>query len=215
MRHITFTDPHRQRHFAFFNRMSHPHFNITVQADITPLLPFLRAEGLPFYHSMVWIAARAVHAVPQLRQRIRGGSEVVEHEVLRPSFTVATEASEVFSFCTVGYAAEGRAFLAQAAHRVAAMQAAPVMSNEPGADDYLFLSGLPWMSFTGIQHAMDYGPGITDSVPRITWGKYYEEGGRCRLPLACQAHHALVNGREMGLFFDEVASVAAQPALFF
>ncbi|MGK0468500.1 MAG: nitroreductase [Clostridium sp.] len=29
-----------------------------------------------------------------------------------------------------------------------------------------------------------------DSIPRISWGKYFEESGKIKLPLSVQAHHA-------------------------
>jgi len=41
-------------------------------------------------------------------------------------------------------------------------------------------------------------------VPRIIWGKYFDQNGRAMMPLAVQAHHALVDGRDMGAYFEKV-----------
>jgi chloramphenicol O-acetyltransferase type A len=46
---------------------------------------------------------------------------------------------------------------------------------------------------------MHYSP--VDSVPRISWGKYFEQGRQVMMPLSVQAHHAFVDGRHMGAFF--------------
>jgi len=76
----------------------------------------------------------------------------------------------------------------------------PSMEDEEHRDDYLFLSAIPWVSFTSFSHAMHYTP--ADSVPRITWGKYFEEGEKILMPLSVQAHHAVVDGRHTGKYFE-------------
>ena len=46
MKKITFINPHRQRHFEFFNSMSSPHFNITANVDITELMNVLKNKEI-------------------------------------------------------------------------------------------------------------------------------------------------------------------------
>lgn len=52
-----------------------------------------------------------------------------------------------------------------------------------------------------------------DSNPRITWGKYQEEGRRAPLPITLLANHALVDGIHIAHFFThpeaEMARLAA------
>ena len=45
-------------------------------------------------------------------------------------------------------------------------------------------------------------PHPADSNPRITWGKYQEEGRRAPLPVTLLANHALVDGLHISQFFD-------------
>ncbi len=200
MKTISFDDdPHRKKHFDFFRRMDQPHFNICANIDITNFLAFVRREQLHFTPAIVYLLTRTANELPAFRQRIRGEA-VIEHEVVHPSFTVTTQASSVFSFCTVPFTDSAGAFMAEASAAMDRMQREPNLEDEPGRDDYLFLSALPWISFTGISHAMHYSP--ADSVPRITWGKYFEQGERTLLPLSVQAHHALVDGRDVGGYFQ-------------
>ncbi|WP_428866904.1 CatA-like O-acetyltransferase [Clostridium sediminicola] len=51
---------------------------------------------------------------------------------------------------------------------------------------------LIWVSFTSITHPIQMNP--VHSVPRIAWGKYFEENGKIKLPLSVQVHHSLVDG---------------------
>ncbi len=199
MRTIHFDDEHRRKHFEFFRKMNHPHFSVTANVTITRMLHELKAKDLPFMATVVWLVSRTANAIPQFRWRIRH-EQVIEHEVVHPSFTIDTEHSDVFSFCEVKYRADYGDFIAAALDAIERTRQAPVFEDQPGRDDYLFLSSLPWVSFTAITHAMPYHP--HDSVPRISWGKFFRQGDEWLLPLSVQAHHALVDGRQMGAFFE-------------
>ncbi len=211
MKIILFADEHRRRHFDFFRKMDQPHFNICARVEVGPLLKALKAWSLPFTPSIVYCIARSANEIPAFRQRIRG-EEVVEHDAVHPSFTVLTEQSDVFSFCTVHYSPEYPAFVQHTLEQIAAMQREPSMEDEAGRDDFLYLSAIPWVSFTSLQHAMHYHP--ADSVPRIAWGKYYEEGGKTWMPLSVQAHHGLVDGRHMGEYFEKIQAFLSLPEKF-
>ena len=43
-----------------------------------------------------------------------------------------------------------------------------------------------------------------DSVPRIVWGKYFKSENKVIMPLSVQAHHALVDGRQIGVYFEKL-----------
>jgi chloramphenicol O-acetyltransferase type A len=200
MKYITFDNPHRQKHFEFFRNMNHPHFSITANVEIGPLLTQIKKEQLPFMPTMVWVTSQTANELAPFRQRIRG-EKIVEHEIVHPSFAVDTDAADVFSFCEVPFSTDFHLFINQALETIEKMKSNPTFEDEENRDDYLFLSSIPWVSFSGITHAMSYHP--HDSVPRITWGKYFEENGKILLPLSVQVHHALVDGKYVGYFFQK------------
>lgn len=201
MKKITFTNPHRRRHFEFFNSMNHPHFNLCGNVEITGFLQRIKAGGVPFTPALVWELSACANAIPEFRQRIRAG-EVVEHERVHPSFSTETEEADFFSFCETEYGEDRADFIRRAVRRMEQMRTDPSMEDAPGRDDYLFMSAIPWISFTSMQHAMHYHP--TDSVPRITWGKYFARGEKILLPLSVQVHHAVADGRHVGRYFAAV-----------
>mmetsp|Transcript_1661 Transcript_1661/g.2286 ORF Transcript_1661/g.2286 Transcript_1661/m.2286 type:complete len:110 (+) Transcript_1661:260-589(+) len=52
----------------------------------------------------------------------------------------------------------------------------------------------------------------TDCVPRITWGKFFDDHrGRRMMPLSVQVHHAIVDGRHVGEYFQLIETIAAHP----
>lgn len=212
MKIITFSNPHRQKHFDFFSKMDQPHFNLVANIDITRFLQFIKDHQLPFTPYVVYLLSKTANDLPAFRWRIRG-EQVVEHATVQPSFTVPTEVSEVFSFCTVDYAPEAAVFIERALATIERMKTNPDFEDEPGRDDFLFMSAIPWVSFTGLSHAMHYSP--ADSVPRISWGKYFKQDNKVLMPLAVQAHHATVDGRDMGLYFQQAEALFAQAASLF
>ena len=53
-----------------------------------------------------------------------------------------------------------------------------------------------------------------DSIPRISWGKYFEESGKIKLPLSVQAHHALVDGIHVGQYFNTIQEILDDPVKY-
>ena len=211
MKKITFDNPHRQKHFEFFNSMNHPHFNITAPVCVDRLIQKCKTRGISTHLAIVYVISRVANEIPQFRWRIRG-DEVVEHSSVHPSFTVPTKVADVFSFCTVDYDANTDIFLKRANQVRKQMELTPNFEDEKGRDDYLFLSSFPWVAFTGYQHAMQYHP--HDSVPRISWGKIHEVNGQMMMPLSLQVHHAIVDGSQVGIYFERVEELAKDDNLF-
>lgn len=199
MRKIEFTNPHRRKHFEYFRTMNHPHYSITANVDITRLLEKIKDESLKFTPVMVYQITDTAHQIKPFLQRIRG-TEVVEHDYVHPSFSVSTKVSDVFSFCEVKYNGEFKDFYERAIDRIKMMQEDPVFEDEDERDDYLFLSALPWISFTSITHAMHYHP--HDCIPRISWGKTFQDGDKTLMPLSLTGHHALIDGKNMGDYYN-------------
>jgi len=65
------------------------------------------------------------------------------------------------------------------------------------------------VSFTSFAHPTHLHP--VDSVPRLAWGKRFEEGGRLKMPLSVQGHHALMDGLHMGQYYERVQEYLAEP----
>ena len=89
------------------------------------------------------------------------------------------------------------------------MKQQPRLEDEPGQDDLLFMTGIPWVSFTALQHPIHMHP--VDSVPRIAWGKFFKEGEALKMPLSVQVHHALMDGVHIGRYYTLVQEYLDQP----
>ena len=207
MRRIDMQTWPRAEHFEVYNRLDYPHFNLCANVDLTVFYPYLKQRGTSFNIAMVYVLARAANAIPEFRHRIRSG-EVVEHEVVHPSTTILA-GDDLFSFCTIDYSQDFSLFATRAAERIASVKENRVLNDEPGQDDLLFMTAIPWVSFTSIMHPLHFHP--VDSVPRLAWGKFFDEAGSVKMPLSVQGHHALMDALHVGRYFEKVQGYFRDP----
>lgn len=190
----------RRKHFELFRGLAYPYFNLCADVDVASLVRVVKDRETSFTAYIVYVLTRAANEVPQFRQRIRGDA-VVEHRVVQPSITVLTQ-DELFAFCTFEYTEDPSAFIRAAAGAMKRARTNPSIEDEPGRDDYLFMTAIPWVSFTSMMHPVPLSP--PDSVPRIAWGRYRTDADRLSMPLSVHAHHGLVDGIHVGRFFERV-----------
>ena len=197
----------RRKHFEVYNAFDYPHFNITAHIDITSLYPLVKQRQLSFSVSVVYLLARTANDMPEFRLRIRD-SQVVEHDIVHPSPTVLAD-SGLFSFCTIPYSPYFAGFYPTAMQAIQRVRQTIVLEDEPGQDDLLFMTSMPWVSFTGLMHPIHMHP--ADSVPRLAWGKFFREGERLKMPLSVQVHHALMDGLHAGIYYERVQAYLDEP----
>jgi len=200
----------RKAHFDYFRSLAYPYVGITAQVDITSFLARLRECGAPFFLSFVYCVTRAANAVKELRRRIDGDG-IREYAWCPGSVTLALP-DETYCYCTLDCRADFAQYLPAAeAAREEALAKASVEDGEDG-DSLLFLSSLPWLSYTDFTQPV---PFPADSNPRITWGKFHEEGERAHIPVTLLCNHALVDGRHLAAFYEaldrELAFFAQTP----
>jgi chloramphenicol O-acetyltransferase type A len=208
MRHIDLETWPRREHFQWFSAYGYPHFSLCANIDLTAFYPFIKQHGISFNVAFVYLIARAANAVREFRLRIREG-QIVEHEVVHPATTIMT-GEDLFSFCTFEYAHDFGLFASKAEERIALVKAHRALGEQPGRDELLYMTAIPWVSFTGFMHPIDLNP--ADSVPRFAWGKFFEEGDRIKMPLSVQGHHALMDGIHMGRYYEHMQDYLDHPA---
>lgn len=190
----------RRSQYEFFRGVAQPHFSLTAVLDATHLAEVLKPRGVSLFNGALFAIMAAANSVPELRTRFRG-DQVVEHEAVGASFTVPI-GDEGFAFCEVEFTPDWAAFDARCSAAVeAAKQQQALVDKVSHQDQWIFLSCLPWISFTAMTNPR-HGP--DDCIPRITWGRFTRQGDRWQVPVGIGAHHALVDGLHIGRFYQEL-----------
>lgn len=206
MRQIDLETWPRRTHFETFKEWDYPHFNLCANVELAQFYAYVKQRGYVFTTAFVYVVTRAANAIPEFRTRIRGDA-VVEHEVVHPSTTVMAD-NELFTFCTMTYDEAFATFAVRAAEQITFVRDHPSLEDPAGRDDLLYMTAMPWVSFTSFMHPISFP---VDSVPRFAWGKYFADGDSLKMPLGVQAHHALMDGLHMGRYYATVQDFLDHP----
>ena len=82
------------------------------------------------------------------------------------------------------------------------------MEPQPESFNLLHCTSMPWVSFTAVQHP--YNKATDFGIPKLAFGKIYQDGDRWKMPLSLQGHHALMDGFHVGQFFQRVEMLGTQ-----
>ncbi|WP_439507503.1 CatA-like O-acetyltransferase [Yoonia sp.] len=189
----------RAAQFRFFRTYDRPHYAVTSRLDVTAVMA-RKATGLSPYRACLHAIGVGIHAVPELCMRFRG-ENVVRHDMITLSMTVPTQAGS-FGYAYVPFVADFTSFDLQAQALIDRTAAgADLAPNDGERDDLAYLSCMPWLDYTAINNAL---PGPQDCIPRVTWGRIVDHGGRFDMAMTLEVHHALVDGAQVGAYFAAV-----------
>ncbi|MEN8114011.1 MAG: chloramphenicol acetyltransferase [Actinomycetota bacterium] len=197
----------RRNHFEMFQGWHDPRFDMCANVDLTVFRPAVKQKGASFTIALVYVLARAANDIPEFRMRIRGES-VIEHEIVHPGSTILVE-GDLFSYSILEYDEDFRVFAPSAAESIAEVKRNPWVRAETGGDDLLYMTAIPWVTFTSFKHPLLSVP--AHSVPLMAWGKFFEQGTRVLMPLEVDGHHALMDGLHVGRYYEAVQAYLNTP----
>jgi chloramphenicol O-acetyltransferase len=201
----------RRDRFDFFDRMESPAVNLCFTLDVPEFRPWCKAQDLAPFHVMLCAVLRAVLKVENFRYRVVDG-EVIRIDRLVPSFTVMNQHGDL-NFAQFDWSDDVREFVARG---VAAREAASSMTemnlkyrtmSPRDAKDQVFVTCMPWLDFTSIQHPM--ASLATPDIPSLAWGRFRAGPDGLQLPFSVQAHHGFVDGWHIHLLGRQVAAELA------
>jgi len=190
----------RKKHYQFYKDYDFPLFSISLNQDITDLVRFIREKHIPFFPTYLFLMMKTMNEIDEFKYRIRG-NEVVLHDTITPSYTVLNN-DELYVFSTTDFIDDYHIFTSNVQKDIEESKKGDRLEDIPGRDDLVFVSSLPWISFTHTTHPIDTNH--PDSFPRVTFGKYFEENGKIKLPFCIYVHHGLCDGLHVSRFLEGI-----------
>lgn len=203
------TETWSRRHlFRLFKDYDHPFFNVCAEVEVTPLLNFVRARNLSSFIAYHFLSLRTANELEPFRYRMRGERVLVHERV--DAGAIVLLADESFTFVYFDFAEDFPAFHARARATIeGARREPPRLDSRADRDDLIYHSVIPWVSFTSISHARDSKQ--RSGIPKITFGKYRDAGGRVLMPVSVEVDHALMDGLHVGRYFQRLEGYFADP----
>ncbi len=197
----------RKAHYEFFKAMDYPHFNICANVNITHFYAYIKSKSLSFYTSMIYITTKVANEIPEFRYRTSANG-VIEYDLIHPSFIIMAQ-PEVFSFCSVDYSNDLDTFAKAVKEKTESLQNTVNLVNEQNQDDQIYITSMPWVTFTSLSHPINIKS--VDSIPRIAYGKYFNENDSLKMPLSVQVNHIVMDGVHVGKYFERLQEILDKP----
>lgn len=200
MKYINFHTWKRREHYNFFKGADYPQYNICMNLDITNFLEFVRLEGISFYYAMIYVSTSVMNEIEDFRYKIRNG-EIILHDTLKPSFTDMKKGDRLFKIVTLDLEGDIVSF-SNSAKKKSEEQNGYFPKSDGFKDNLVYYSCIPWISFTHVSNEIIMDK--EDSIPRISWGKYYISDGKTLLPYSIQVNHMLLDGVNIGEYIEKL-----------
>jgi chloramphenicol O-acetyltransferase type A len=205
-RYIDLDEWTRREHFAWFRKYEKPHFSIAAEVDVSACYAAARGDGASFTVRVLFAAMHAANAVEAFRLRLRG-ERVWCHDAVGIGCTVLRP-NRTFGFAYFAHETSFPRFVAEGRTEMERARTGTTLTDEREADDAtLHATVLPWIRFTSFTNAMRRD----DSVPKLTFGQRYAKDGAWYMPVCVEVHHALVDGIDVGEFFQHFQDRLSDP----
>ena len=123
----------------------------------------------------------------------------VEFEKIDAIQTIAQD-DETFSFCYFEMKPNVFEFNATGKKSVGKYKNLRTYDVKTDRIDLVYYSVIPWISFTSFKHASRFDNKQT--VPRIVFGKMFEDGARKKMPVSVEINHMIADGFHVGKYFN-------------
>jgi chloramphenicol O-acetyltransferase type A len=191
----------RKSQFKFFKNYEDPFFNITANLEVSNLYNYCKQHNLSFSLACNFMALKAINEITEFKLRFKDGDVYIFDEVHIGS-TILND-DNTFSFCYFKNHISIFEFDKSGKNLVERHKKGAKFEPKEAAIDVVHCTTLPWVSFTGFKHARN-GDEATKGIPKIVFGKLFNENATKKIPFSVEVHHALMDGYHVALFFKKM-----------
>jgi len=187
----------REAQYNFFKDFDDPIFGATSNVICTDLYQEVLKKNESFFIHYIHKALQAMNEINEFRLRIFN-EKVIEFQNINGTTTVFKE-DKTFNFCYFNYYEDFDHFYDSTQNSI---DKAKNNSQLESKDDLnlIYVSVIPWRTFSNIKHPRMFSK--IDSIPKIVFGKVFEQNGQFLMPVSVEAHHALLDGYHLSCFFN-------------
>ena len=188
----------RKSVFEFYKDFDDPFFNITANVDVTNLYRFCKENKLSIFLVNLFVAIEVVNEIPAFKRRLLNG-KVVEYETVNIGSTILHD-DETFSFCYFERNENIYDFIQKGKENIAKQNESKQLDPRLNELNAIHCSVIPWLAFTSFKHAKNFKN--NDTIPKLTFGKIFDENEQKRMPLSVAVNHAMMDGVHVGKYFE-------------
>jgi len=187
--------------FDFFKNYEDPFFNVTASLDVTNLYTYCKQHNLSFSLACLYIAIKSMNEIPEFKLRFKN-EKVYSCDILHIGSTILND-DETFSFCYFENQPTIFEFDIKGKKNIENHKKNFKFEAKEEGLNLVHCSTLPWISFTSVKHARN-GDETTKGIPKIVFGKLFDELQLKKIPFSVEVHHALMDGLQVGILYKKM-----------
>ncbi len=190
----------RKEYWDYFGSCDDPFFGIVANVDCTVAYETCKRLGYSFFVYYMFESIKAFNNVENFRYRLID-DEVWLFDHVHASTTIG-RADNTFGFALFEYTKDFSVFQKQAQKEISEVQKTPGLRANDGARmlDVIHYTTIPWISFTSLKHEKNISR--KESIPKVAFGKYFEQNGKKLMPVSVNANHGLVDGYHVARYLE-------------
>lgn len=191
----------RNAQYQFFKTYEDPFFNITANLEVTKLYKYCKQHRLSFSLACMYVALKCANEITEFKLRFKN-DKVYLFDQVNIGSTVLND-DKTFSFCDFKYYETLSAFNANGTIVLENHKKGIGFITQEDQLGIIHCSTIPWVSFTGFKHARNGNEGLR-GIPKVVFGKIFQENEIQKIPFSVEVHHALMDGYHVGLLYEKM-----------
>lgn len=203
----------RGEHFKFYQHASQPWFNIVANVNATKLMATCKSNNVSFFHAYLYLTQVAVNQHDAFKIRIVEDEVRIYQDIAISCAILADD--ETMRFCDIPFATPFSEFDKVARETQEKVKNSPFIAadfvGQVMRHSLIHMSVIPWISFTSFSNARNTA--CVDSIPKIIYGKAKKMPEGLMMPLSVEVHHGVMDGLQVGRFFETIQNLFDDPSL--
>ena len=174
-------------------------YSMTVKLDITKIID----KKQKLYPTMIYYITKTVNNHNEFKTSFDEDGKLGFYDRMIPCYTVFHKDNETFSNLWTNYCDNYNDFCNDYENDIKQYGNLHGMVAKPDMPSNSFpISMIPWTTFEGFN--LNLQNGYNYLLPIFTMGKYYDENGKCIMPISIQVHHSVCDGFHLCRFINEL-----------
>jgi chloramphenicol O-acetyltransferase type A len=191
----------RNAQYNFFKTYEDPFFNITANLEVTNLYKYCKQHHLSFSLACLYVAIKCTNEITEFKLRFKN-DKVYLFDTVNIGSTILND-DLTFSFCDFEFQPTISAFDIKGKIVLENHKNGIVFNIDRNDLAIIHCSTIPWVSFTGFKHSRRGNEG-SQGIPKLVFGKLFNEHKVKKIPFSVEVHHALMDGYHVGLLYKKM-----------
>lgn len=205
MKEIDLENWERKSHYEWFSSFADPSVAYDVKMNITKVLSFCKEKKMSSFSVIMYVICNCINENKAMRLRVLD-DKVYEVEKANVAYTIMVN-DTCFVNCRADMKNGFYAYLDDIENNKKKYNNSNYVQDEYNSTsviDDIYCSCTPWLNFVSVKQPIPDKNPENKAIPRVCWGKYYNEGDSVFMTLNITANHALVDGLDISNVFNKI-----------